>query len=848
MLDLESVARVTVDFLILPPRKDFPVDHIMLHHRRTTIAMLLLAMGLGLAVPSSSRAATFVRNAGSPRGLELLDGREACWLTGAFSAVQLADGKIVRSTDPRYQVASKTQDHRTTLQFTDAQKQLDQTWTITALDERCFTFLLTVTNKGDKLLALARISPLQGTFAAKHDPGKPHILLNGSSTSKPLSTVLDPKAESLACLETIAMESPAVAAGFLTGKHNLNRLKVVNPNGQPTLHAFGDCNGCLLMPGASRETDLLFVSFHDNPLEQLERYADLAGQINRARIWPPRVAWCSWYAGWMHVKMATYKNGLEKGVEENIPYAKKYFASRGGNHTMRICDDYHLHGDWNNKTRSIPRGFDRLARLISEAGITPGVWYPPYWASTDSQVFKEHPEWFALNKDGSVYVTVPWGTKPKRAAEPKKTGPASNTKKATTSPESSGSPRTLMALYGAPALAIFDTSRPDVQQYFEDSARAWRERGFAYVSTDYLAAAMNVPRYQDPTMTKVEVLRAGLEAIRRGLGKDVFYRKIGGGPIGVGMGLADDLRISGDSHGDNPASYFRTAQVWFYHRRLWLNDPSAVVCARYGELRPIEWNRMWMSWIALSGTVMTYGEVLDELPEQYIRMYQRLFPPLPVIGRPLDLWENDPHLLWGMDPGGADGPYVLFGVFDVRGDGPRGVRLNLDEVTARCRGWNKPKMAPNDYLLWDFWREELLESRHQKLELSLPAKSGRLFALRPRLGRPQLVGTRGHFSQGVVETRDIVWDADKAQLRGNVRGNGGDPSVLFFHMPEGMQLSGATLDGVVVDVRQPQACVLAVDVPALAKWVPWSLSFTGSPGETGLRAFVAGRAATRFQR
>ena len=77
------------------------------------------------------------------------------------------------------------------------------------------------------------------------------------------------------------------------------------------------------MPGASRETDILFVSLHDNPLEQLERYADLAGKINEAKIWPPRVAWCTWYAGWMHAKMATYKNGLEKGVEENIPFVQE---------------------------------------------------------------------------------------------------------------------------------------------------------------------------------------------------------------------------------------------------------------------------------------------------------------------------------------------------------------------------------------------------------------------------------------------------------------------------------------------------------------------------------------------
>ncbi len=801
--------------------------------------MLLAGLSGPLVFPLPAHAATVMRNADSPRGMELRTGQAAPWLTGACCAVKLTDGTTIPSNDPRYQVATETQNNQTTLQLTDTQKQLDQTWTITALDDRCFTFVLTVTNTSNKPLALSQISPLEGKFVEKHDPGKPYILLNGRSMSKPLPTVLSPDAKTLGCSETIALESPAMAAGFLTGKHNYNHFKIVDPNGQPVFRAYGDCNGCLLMPDASRQTDTLFVSLRDNPLEQLERYADLAGKINKAKIWTPRVAWCTWYAGWMHAKMATYKNGLEKGVEENIPYVKKYFASRGGNHTMRICDDYQMHGDWDNKTGRITQGFDRLATLISDAGIIPGVWYPTYWASTDSEVFKKHPEWFAKNKDGSTWMRVSRKEAPKtKKGTEKKSG-------VTTSPESSGTPWTLKALYNAPALAVFDTSQPDVQQYFEDAARAWRERGFRYVTNDFLGYAMIPSKFHDPTMTKVEVMRAGLEAVRRGLGDDVFYRTISG-PLGVRMGLANDVRISGDSHGDNPSAYYRTAQVWFYHRRLWLNDPSAVVCARYGELKPIEWNRMWMSWIALSGTVMTYGDVLDELPEQYIHMYQRLFPPLPAAGRPLDVWENSPYLLWGMTPGEADGQYVLFGVFDVQGNGPRHVRLNLDEIAARCRGWDKPETVPQDYLLWDFWQQKLVESRHEKLELPLQAKSCQLFALRPKLGRPQLLGTSGHFSQGVIETSDIVWDAEKGQLRGKVRGNGGDPSTLFFYVPEAIHLGSATLRDAVVKLRQPEANVVALDVPALAEPVSFVLSFSGSPDEPKSRPFVAGRTATRY--
>jgi hypothetical protein len=447
-----------------------------------------------------------------------------------------------------------------------------------------------------------------------------------------------------------------------------------------------------------------------------------------------------------------------------------------------------------------------------------------------------------MNKDGSTYTKNPWGSSPGKPAKPK---PGDNKKKVTTSPESSGTPRTLMALYNAPSLAIFDTSRPDVQQYFEDSARAWRKRGFKYITNDYLGFAMYPPRFHDATMTKVEVFRAGLEAVRRGLGDDVFYRTISG-PIGPRMGIADDLRISGDSHGDNPAAYYRTAQVWFYHRRLWLNDPSAVVCARYGELKPIEWNRMWLSWIALSGTVMTYGEVLEELPEKYINMYKHLFPPLPAAGRPLDIWENSPYLLWGINPGEADGPYVLFGVFDVQGDGLRHVRLNLDEIAARSRGWEKPKIVPQDYLLWDFWEQKLIRSEREKIELPLRAKSCYIFALRPKLARPQLLGTSGHFSQGVIETSDIIWNNAKKQLQGKVQGNGGDPSTLFFHLPAGMQLNNATLCGGAIDIRRLEDQVIALDAPSLSEPVPFELTFSGLPSQYKTRTFVSGRAALRF--
>ncbi|QNN22574.1 hypothetical protein HED60_09940 [Planctomycetales bacterium ZRK34] len=747
------------------------------------------------------------------RTLAMVDQAGAAWLIDGFARVVLSDEVSFRSDDARYQLTQRggAGDQSVELAFRDTKGELDLHWTITPLDERSATVRLTIHNRSAKPMRLKRLEVLCGKLADRHESPRLGVLLNGFVLSPPHATLRAADTTSLSSNETIAIESPPLAAGWLTGEHNFGHIDLQHLNNQPALTAWGQGDDCVLPAGASRTSDLLFVSTHPSPLSEMERFADLAGRINHARIWPPRIAWCSWYAGWMRKTMATYKDGLEKGVEQNIASINKYFASRGAR-TMRICDDFIDYGDWSNNTKTIPGGFDRLAKKIDQAGLTPGVWYAPYWAEAESRVLKEHPDWFARNRKGDIWYETGW------------------------QPNSRDTTR----------FAVFDTTHPQVVDYFEQTARQWRQRGFRYVSTDFLNWSLQPDRFHDPTMTRAEMLRAGMAAIRRGLGPDVFYRPINN-PLGVAMGIANDTRISGDSHGDNPTAYFRTAEVWFYNRRVWLNDPSAIVCARYGKLRPIQWNRLWMSWMALAGTVLTYGEVIDELPEPYIQMYQRIFPNLPVAGRPLDIWENKPYMLWGMNPGEADGAYTLFGVFDIKGKGPRHVRLNLDEIAARCQGWtHQPSQAPGRYLLWNFWEQKLVRSDQHQLELPLPAKSCYVFALRPDFGRPQLLGTSGHFSQGVIETRDLTWAADSKQITGQVMGNGGDPSTLFFHVPDGMQLADAQLGDADAAVRQLSDDVLAVDLPHLEKFTSLTLRFSGTAGSVDQRPFEPGRAAERF--
>jgi len=505
-----------------------------------------------------------------------------------------------------------------------------------------------------------------------------------------------------------------------------------------------------------------------------------------------------------------FKNGLEQGIETNLTLVAKLLGTRG-TPSMRVVDDSNEmpYGDWDNRTLAVPKGFQRLAQKMNSSVITAGIWYPPFWVSSGSRLFQEHPELLCQNNDGQVAV----GSKAKIP----------------------------QAMYGN-HLAFLDASNPAAAAQLETTARAWRDRGFRYVMTDFMWWGAWTQKRFDPSMTAVESYLHGLEAMRSGYGKDTYWLHCGA-LLGPAMGLCDGMRISGDSHGDAIFSYESAATRWFYNRRVWLNDPDAIVCRRYGEAKGVEWSRAWMSWMALSGSVLTYGDTFDDLPTDYLDLYRRVLPPLPVAGRPLDIWENEPYLLWGMDPGPVDGAYTLFGVFELQGKRPgQKITLNLDEIAARSRSWEQtPKESPAAWLLWNFWEQRLIKVAGAMLTIPVPSRSCGVYSLRPDLGRPQMIGTSGHFSQGTLETRNLKWDARRGRFTGKVRGNGGDPTTLFFHVPAGMKCVSSSIAYSRVESKTVEPDVLALEVPAVRDDpVSFELRFSGTTQKAGMRLFVEG--------
>ena len=734
------------------------------------------------------------------------------WLSNGCAQVILTNGQVISTSDTRYKVTLTEHRDSCVLSGADEQKTLDWEMRIASVDPQSVRVDLTVYNISTQPLKLDRLNILAGKLEGQADPAKNRVIISGNNSWTGGNVVRLVPEKKMESFYTVALQSPPLAAGFLAGRHNLDKFQLMQGTNGLALTAYGECNQCVLPAGAARSADPLFLSGGGHPLRQMERFADLAARENGIQLWPENFAtWCSWYAGWMRQEsLYEFKSGLEKGVETNITLIAKLLGTRG-TPSMRVVDDSNemAYGDWDNKTLAMSKGFKCSAAQMNSAGIKAGVWYPPYWVPMKSRLFQERPELLCKSDDGKVAVG-------NGASIPN-------------------------SMYGN-HLAFLDTSNPAAEAEMERAARSWRERGFRYVMTDFMLWGAWEKKRFDPTLTAVESYNRGLAAMRKGFGKDTYWLHCGA-LLGPAMGVCDGMRISGDSHGGEMFSYDSAATRWFYNWRVWINDPDAIVCRRYGEAKGVEWSRSWMSWMALAGNVLTYGDTFDDLPAEYLDVYKKILPPLPVAGRPLDLLENEPYLLWGMDPGVADGAYTLFGVFELQGKrAGQKIRLNLDEVAARSRSWDQtPKESPATWLLWDFWMQKLTKVDGSSLAIPIPSKSCTVFSLRADLGRPQLLGTSGHFSQGKLETQNITWIPNQGTLVGRVRGNGGEPTTLFFHVPAGMTCKAASLGYDPVSPKIVEPGVLSLEVPAVREdTIPFTLQFTGTPAKPVLRAFVAG--------
>jgi alpha-galactosidase len=384
-------------------------------------------------------------------------------------------------------------------------------------------------------------------------------------------------------------------AGFIGAAHQLTTITVRIPNHVMARALLDDT---VLQNGEEREIEpLAFWRSNESAARMASHFAAMLGDTMRARTGAPyQRGWCSWYHYFHSIS--------EDAIRSNL-HALKDLRSEFPIDVVQLDDGYQAAlGDWDRTNAKFPGGLKKLAGEIRDAGFIAGIWSAPFLAARDSQLMREHGDWFIRHGE---------------TGEPLRAGYNPNW--------TSSDDKYAYAL---------DPGHPEFSAHLERLFRTVVEDfGYQYLKLDFLYAAAAEGSRQDPAMTRAEMLRRGLEAIRRGAGERAFILGCGC-PLGPAVGIVDGMRIGPDVAPYWGATAGATGEPGtalaidailarsFIHRRLWLNDPDCLML-RAKETRLTIDEREALAWtIAASGGMLLISDDMNLLDGESARLFQAL--------------------------------------------------------------------------------------------------------------------------------------------------------------------------------------------------------------------------------
>ncbi len=355
-------------------------------------------------------------------------------------------------------------------------------------------------------------------------------------------------------------------------------------------------------------------------------------------------------------------------VLDNLDFIAK---SAPGLKYIQLDDGYQAAmGDWLDAGAAFGGDVRKVLKDIKARGFEPAIWVAPFVAEAGSQVFQQHPDWFV--KDA--------------AGQPLDSGKV-----------------TFKGWRRGPWYAL-DGTHPGLQAHLTEVFRVMRrEWGCTYFKLDAnFWGAIHGGRFHDAHATRIEAYRRGMQAIQRGAG-DSFLLGCNH-PMWASLGLIHGSRSSEDI-GRKWSTIVRVARQnllrnW-QNGKLWWNDPDCVVLT--GDL-PEEEFRFHATATYASGGLILSGDDLTHIAAPRLAMLREMLPPTGVAAR-------------------FEDSSLSVGRIELR-DRSVVCLLNWSDTPA---SFSLKVMRPSR--VREVWTGQDFGELRTKMDVSLPARAGRLFTL-----------------------------------------------------------------------------------------------------------------------
>ncbi|MDD9178080.1 MULTISPECIES: glycoside hydrolase family 36 protein [Aliivibrio] len=363
--------------------------------------------------------------------------------------------------------------------------------------------------------------------------------------------------------------------GFTSCYRFAGYFEIHQHQGEMNVMAFLDGEHTHPQDWASNEMEAVTVIQADSLDEMYELYAAKVQQQHPIRAGVKQnapVGWCSWYA--------YYADVTEQNVLDNLEVMSDEQAEL---EWVLLDDGYQAFmGDWLTPSNKFPNGIESLLAAIKSKGKKPAIWIAPFIAQPESEIFKNHPDWFVRHENGELlkaedityggWRCTPW--------------------------------------------YILDTSKQAVQIHLTEVIRTMREEwGVELFKLDAnYWGSLKGARVQSG-ITGIEAYRLGMQAIINGAGEALILGC--NAPMWPSLGLVDAMRVSDDV--ERKAERFeQIAKETFYrswqHRKLWQIDPDCITLVSLpnqgAERKDYEFHR---NVILAAGGLALSGDPLPEL-------------------------------------------------------------------------------------------------------------------------------------------------------------------------------------------------------------------------------------------
>jgi len=493
------------------------------------------------------------------------------------------------------------------------------------------------------------------------------------------------------------------------------------------------------------------------------RYVPNYRTIDRKRCPTPPTGWMSWN---VYFDTAGEKENLEEarvGARYLKPFGLEIWSieSWQDNSPRLPVSDFH-NLTLRASPEKFPHGMKWLASEIRALGFRPGIWTVP-WGTGDEKYYQAHREWFLHDTDG----------KPMRNWNGR---------------------------------YLLDPSQAQVRRQMEESHRTMSaEWGYEFFKIDgmgFSARFFERPEvraaFREPVSYPFPLC---IEALRRGIGQDRVFLACMGSYTGAEMAWVDAARLGADIVHPNEPPYWKnylnqariTQAQLFTHNIVRYSDPDTLLV---GEAAPLNTARIATTVVALPGQLTFFGDKLGQLPPARMRLLQQALPVCDV--RPLDLVPN-PELkpIWDLKIRRPFASWDVVSLFNWN-DQPGEIKLVFAEL-----GLSHEK----EYLVYDFWNRKFLGSLKGSWQGPVEGRANLLLAVHENLGRPQLLSTDRHVSQGGVEWTGETWNRERNELTCSFKLVETDPLTAAIHVPASYKLAAAKAEGAMVEEQTTESVV-----------------------------------------